>query len=97
MGRTLTREANQRVQVMHPSQWESLTKQRQDEFQRAARASDRSRANVSRRRPRHPLRRVRHAGMVLIRIGEWIVGPEAPSARLRPGLVELPFGSSQAD
>ncbi len=70
---------------MHPSQLESLVKQRQAELQHAARRGERSTATTSKHGWRRTLK-MRHIGLLLIRFGEWVAGPESPSHALRPYL-----------
>jgi hypothetical protein len=67
---------------MHPSQLESLVNQRQAELRRAARPGA-HRAGTPSPHHRRRLLSIRHIGVLLIRIGERLAGPESPSPALR--------------
>ena len=71
---------------MHPSQLESLVKQRQADLLRAARRRERPELVSNRGRQRR-LPRIREIGFLLIRLGEWLAGPQSPS------VVALPSGT----
>ena len=64
---------------MNPSQLESLVNERQAEFQREARQRDRVPVKAPAHARRRTSRRSYHVGIVLIRIGERLAGPESGS------------------
>jgi hypothetical protein len=63
---------------MHPSLINAIIKERQDDLERAARRNRRSSEAISNRRRQRPLSGFHQMGLLLIRLGERLAGPEAP-------------------